>query len=309
VGFVRDPCDPESGLSQTPLTPPRAPTIQPAPKQHRPQTPEVPTFQLVTRQACAERVRRAKELCLNAARAREQARELRGELLRVPLLRDPSCGASARRLLETHLAQHPRPTLQDAKTVLSELVNNAVVHGQGAIQLRLSHCRDWLRIEVTDEGTGAEIRIRDGGPKGGMGLGIVDQLAPPVGRPRRNHPRLGRPSATTSGPRRTAPAAPARSALAARQAPPRDVQMRRPRDPTARAPRDPEGRAPQFAPDCASAHPQPTPQPRRRRGGDGRPHAAFTDRRKHSLTSEAHPPRAGRADSSLRHRRYPPDHP
>ena len=124
-----------------------------------------------------ELLRRAEELCRDAARAREQAGELRGELLRVPLPRHPSSGARARRLLETHLAQYPPLTLQDAKTVLSELVNNALIHGQGAIQVRLSHRHNRLRIEVIDEGTGAEIRITNRGLDGGNGLRITDQLA------------------------------------------------------------------------------------------------------------------------------------
>lgn len=61
--------------------------------------------------------------------------------------------------------------------VLSELVNNAFVHGQGAIRLRVSHRHDRLRIEVIDEGSGAAIHIADHAPDGGSGLRIVDQLA------------------------------------------------------------------------------------------------------------------------------------
>jgi hypothetical protein len=123
------------------------------------------------------RLRRAEDLCHAAALAQARTRELRGELLRVPLPREPSCGAHARGLLQTHLAHHHAAALQDAKTVLSELVNNAFIHGQGAIQLRLSHRQNRLRIEVIDEGAGAEICITDSGLHGGNGLRIVDQLA------------------------------------------------------------------------------------------------------------------------------------
>lgn len=41
---------------------------------------------------------------------------------------------------------------------MSELVNNAVVHGRGAIGLRVSRRRGRVRIEVTDEGKDATIR-------------------------------------------------------------------------------------------------------------------------------------------------------
>jgi hypothetical protein len=111
------------------------------------------------------------------AQARQQARGLRGEILRAQLPREPGCGANARRLLETHLAQHPAPILRDAKTVVSELVNNAFICGQGAFQLRLVHRRNRLRIEVIDEGNGADVHITEPGVHGGRGLRMVDQLA------------------------------------------------------------------------------------------------------------------------------------
>ncbi len=85
--------------------------MTPTPEQtRRRQAPRPPPSQLAIWQAAAECVRQAQELCRDAARGR--ARELRGELLRVPPAGEPSCGASARRLLEAHLAQHPARTLQ-----------------------------------------------------------------------------------------------------------------------------------------------------------------------------------------------------
>lgn len=151
--------------------------MRPPPEQPRRQPPEPPPLQLAMWRASAESVRRAQELCRDAARARERARDARGELLRVSLAREPSCGASARRLLEAHVAQHPARLLQDAKTVVSELVNNAFLHGRGAIELRLSQRHNRLRIEVIDERAGAEIRVTDRRREGGQGLRIVDQLA------------------------------------------------------------------------------------------------------------------------------------
>ena len=151
--------------------------MKPTPEQPRRRPPQPPPLQLALWQASAECVREARELCRDAARARERARELRGELLRVALAREPSCGASARRLLEAHLAQHPAGMLLDAKTVVSELVNNAFIHGRGAIELRVSHRLNRLRIEVIDEGAGAKVRITDRGVEGGQGLRVVDELA------------------------------------------------------------------------------------------------------------------------------------
>jgi anti-sigma regulatory factor (Ser/Thr protein kinase) len=69
--------------------------------------------------------------------------------------------------------------LQNAQLVTSELVTNAVQHGSGTIVLRLSLRGDHLRIEVTDEGTGAKPAIREQteGRVGGWGLRVVEALA------------------------------------------------------------------------------------------------------------------------------------
>lgn len=147
------------------------------PEQPQRQAPPPTPLLLAAWQAAADSVRHAQELCRDAARAQERARELRGTVLRVPLAREPGCGARARQLLAVHLAQHPAPMLEDAKTVVSELVNNAFIHGRGAIELRLSHRQNRLRIEVIDEGTGAEIRVAGRRVEGGHGLRIIDQLA------------------------------------------------------------------------------------------------------------------------------------
>lgn len=119
----------------------------------------------------------AREARQDAVRARERARELRGEILRVQLPRARSCAVRARRLLEMHLPDELAAMLPDAKLVASELVTNAFLHGEGAIELRLLRRDKRLRVEVIDGGTGAEIRIADRAADGGRGLLIVDQLA------------------------------------------------------------------------------------------------------------------------------------
>jgi anti-sigma regulatory factor (Ser/Thr protein kinase) len=62
--------------------------------------------------------------------------------------------------------------------VVSELVTNAVVHGQGAIRLRLQLEAGDLRGEVIDDGHGFEHELRAAGPSAtsGRGLLIVDRL-------------------------------------------------------------------------------------------------------------------------------------
>jgi hypothetical protein len=94
----------------------------------------------------------------NRTQTRADSQRLRGELFRVRLPREPTSAGIARRLLEEHLDTHRREEIDDAKSVVSELVNNAVVHGRGAIELRVSWWRGRVRIEVTDEGKDAAIR-------------------------------------------------------------------------------------------------------------------------------------------------------
>lgn len=62
--------------------------------------------------------------------------------------------------------------------VVSELVTNAVVHGQGLVQLVLDLDDERLTVAVTDTGT-AEVAKRPHDPAalGGRGLEIIEALA------------------------------------------------------------------------------------------------------------------------------------
>jgi anti-sigma regulatory factor (Ser/Thr protein kinase) len=66
--------------------------------------------------------------------------------------------------------------LDTAKLLTSELVANAVVHGQGGILLRGGLDENRVHIEVIDEGAGFEheVRRRDFDELHGRGLAIVD---------------------------------------------------------------------------------------------------------------------------------------
>jgi hypothetical protein len=111
----------------------------------------------------------------DATRIRAASRYLRGELVRARIPRDPACGAIARGLIEEHLGTASAKELADAKTVASELVNNAFLHGKGTIELRITNRRACARIAVIDEGEGAAVRA--GHSDGCHGLDIVDALS------------------------------------------------------------------------------------------------------------------------------------
>jgi len=103
-----------------------------------------------------------------------------GESLEVQLPRDPAASRLARQLLaerfSTALASEQ---LNTARLLATELVNNAVLHGQGQITMKAQADDRQLRIEVIDDGTGFERRVRRAGFEGvgGHGLRIVEAEA------------------------------------------------------------------------------------------------------------------------------------
>lgn len=100
--------------------------------------------------------------------------------LEVELPRDDRAAARARRLVADLVhAELGAEELDRARLLVSELVTNAVVHGRGAITLRVGLDESRVLIEVIDEGSGFEpaIRQRDLIQPGGWGLRIVDAEA------------------------------------------------------------------------------------------------------------------------------------
>lgn len=61
--------------------------------------------------------------------------------------------------------------------MVSELVANALLHGVGAIRLRVDLEPKAVRIEVADDGNVALAPSPEPGAHGGWGLRIVEQLA------------------------------------------------------------------------------------------------------------------------------------
>ena len=102
-----------------------------------------------------------------------------GPCVDIALPRDLSAPAVARRELRLRFAGllHQR-VLDDLSVVVSELVANAVVHGQGEIRLRLEYDAGDMRGEVVDAGSGFEHEVREAGPFAisGRGLLIVERL-------------------------------------------------------------------------------------------------------------------------------------
>ncbi len=96
--------------------------------------------------------------------------------------------------------------LARAKLLVSELITNAVVYGEGEIALRVHLDADRVLVEVIDEGGGFEHQIRQQGFDniGGRGLAIVDAESARWGihegtthvlfELEREGPRLGPPS-------------------------------------------------------------------------------------------------------------------
>ena len=93
------------------------------------------------------------------------------------LPRSPDSVSAARQLVNSHTTSLGPQQREDAALMVSELVTNAVVHGVGAIWLRIDAEGDTARIEVADDGNVAVAPSPEPGAHGGWGLRIVEQLA------------------------------------------------------------------------------------------------------------------------------------
>ena len=98
--------------------------------------------------------------------------------LQLALPRSPHAATHARDAADRISADLPLELRARLRLVVSELVTNAVRHGEGAIELRLWRDGTAVRGEVFDEGGGFEHEVRRTGwdDVGGRGLGIVERL-------------------------------------------------------------------------------------------------------------------------------------
>src|SRR3954468_17913490 len=105
--------------------------------------------------------------------------------------RSPDSVAAARRLVDGHSGGvaagrqgaggerggGPAARQADAGLMVSELVTNALRHGEGIVTVAITAGRDALHVEVADEGHGHGGIPPPAGAAGGWGLRIVEELA------------------------------------------------------------------------------------------------------------------------------------
>lgn len=101
--------------------------------------------------------------------------------LTIDLPRDKRAGHLLRELIDRALlGELGANAVGTLKILGSELVNNAVVHGEGAITAKVHVADGRARIEVVDEGSGntPEVEVEpEPGEDGGWGLRMVDGLS------------------------------------------------------------------------------------------------------------------------------------
>ena len=99
-------------------------------------------------------------------------------LKRVELLRHVASGRTARSHVRNFCAEMPTFVSATAELLASELVANAVVHGEGVIELPLSVHGEVLRIEVSDEAPAQpQLQQPTSLETDGRGLQFVDAYA------------------------------------------------------------------------------------------------------------------------------------
>lgn len=90
----------------------------------------------------------------------------------------PQAVSASRENLRSRCHHLPRPVLDDALLLTSELVTNAVRHGDGEITCRLWPGPEVLRLEVTDASPAQPETVERGlAAESGRGLQIVECVA------------------------------------------------------------------------------------------------------------------------------------
>lgn len=112
------------------------------------------------------------------------------DLLTVPSL--PASIASVRRFAVGACRSSGHADLCDAVALLvSEIATNALVHGSGDVQVRVTSSSERLRVEVADDSPRMP-QPRAAGPleEGGRGLALVESLAADWGVQPRGHGKV-----------------------------------------------------------------------------------------------------------------------
>jgi anti-sigma regulatory factor (Ser/Thr protein kinase) len=95
----------------------------------------------------------------------------------VTLPPDDRAPAAARRALDGLSGVIEPGLIPDLQLLVTELVTNGVLHGDGDVRLKLVLSDTALHVEVIDDGDGLADAVPDPDRDGGWGLLIVDQLA------------------------------------------------------------------------------------------------------------------------------------
>ncbi len=105
---------------------------------------------------------------------------------------DEQAPGRGRAFIEEVLAEYPA-IAGDAALIVSELVTNAVIHGDRSVPIALEVTIDKRRVRLsvaTQAGHEVKLRMRSPNAPGGFGLSIVNTLASEWGIKRRPRPMV-----------------------------------------------------------------------------------------------------------------------
>jgi len=101
-----------------------------------------------------------------------------GSTAELELGAEPNAVPRARRFASSALVGETTATIEDAELLVTELVTNALLHGDAPVKLRLIQLADRMRIEVEDRGRGVPIQVRHSTEAmTGRGLSLVSAVA------------------------------------------------------------------------------------------------------------------------------------
>lgn len=91
--------------------------------------------------------------------------------------KEPGAVPKARRFVGSSLLGEPQSVVHDVELVVTELVTNALLHGEPPVAIRLIHLGSSIRVEVEDTGQNLPVQgIQDSGSMTGRGLALVSRL-------------------------------------------------------------------------------------------------------------------------------------
>jgi anti-sigma regulatory factor (Ser/Thr protein kinase) len=101
-----------------------------------------------------------------------------GTAAELTLGRDPDAVPKSRRFVRSSLGGEDAEMIQDTELVVTELVTNALLHGEPPVRIRLLILGARIRVEVEDNGRAIPIRsLSDPDAMTGRGLALIASLA------------------------------------------------------------------------------------------------------------------------------------